>query len=270
MTGSGSNGRIVKKDVLAAVEGTTVAHAPAPVVVGDRRIKAVVPVKGMRKAIADNMMDSLHNSAQLTFTQDFDMTEIMQLRKELAEKEDTLGYKVSYMDLIALIITKAIKQMPIVNASLVGNEIKIWEEINLGIAVATEINQYEFGLFVPVVKDIGNKTLHEINHDIKDLTTRARDNSLAPEEMTDGTITLSSAAFIQGLVASTPVLSPGQAMMIQPGQIEEQVVARNGEIVIRPIMKISFTFDHRIVDGVPAGKFAAKIKDLIECPGLLL
>ena len=160
--------------------------------------------------------------------------------------------------------------MPIVNSSLVGGEIKVWEDINLGLAVATEISEYEHGLFVPVIKNIGNKTLSEINSDVKDLTGKAREGRLSPEEMSEGTITLSSAAFIQNLVCSTPVLSPGQVMMVQPGQIEEQVVARNGEVVVRPMMKINFTFDHRVVDGIPAGKFAAKIKDLIECPGLLL
>lgn len=269
LNGSGPNGRIVKRDILAAIAGDA-ATPLIPAAVGERKVKAVVPVKGMRKAIADNMMLSLSTSAQLSFTQDFDMTEIMQLRNELVSKEEMLGYRVSYMDLIALILSKAVKQVPIVNASLIDNEIKVWEDINLGIAVATEINSYEYGLIVPVVKNIGHKTLADINADIKDLTGKARDNRLSPEEMSDGTITLSSAAFIQGLVCSTPVLSPGQAMLIQPGQIEEQVVARDGEIVIRPIMKINFTCDHRIVDGFPAGKFAGKIKELIECPGLLL
>ena len=268
--GTGPNGRIVKRDVLAAAESRKAVSSTASTDESGRKIKATVPLTGMRKVIAENMMLSLSSTAQLSSTNEFDATELVRLRKRLLAKEDGFGLRVSYTDIFALIVARAARKVPIVNASIIGSEIRIWEEINLGIAIATEISEYASGLYVPVVKDAGRKSLFEIASEIKALAAKARGGELAPADMSDGTLTLSSAAFSGGLVCSTPILNPGQAMLVQPGPIQEKAVVRNGEIVIRQMMGVNFTYDHRIIDGVPIGKFAKQISELMEYPELLL
>lgn len=289
LTGTGPHGRVVKQDVLAAVEVRKAAPvvvsappepvpvaapfagapAPAPVLEGRPKVKAVVPVRGMRKAIADSMMRSLSEAAQLSYSIEIDATELVRLRERLVAKEEKLGVRVSYTDILALVFVRAIKKVPIVNASLIGDEIIVWEDINLGIAIATEINEYECGLFVPVVKNAGCKSLFEISREIKDLTGKARKGTLSLDDMQGGTVTLSSAAFVN-LFASTPILNPGQALLIQPGPITDKPVAKNGEVVVRPMLTISFTFDHRIADGIPLGKFAKYVTEFVEDPEMLL
>ena len=272
---TGPNGRIVKRDVLAAVENRKKVSTPALAVTTPTSdvgltVKATVPLTGMRKVIADNMMLSLSSTAQLTSTNEFDATELVQLRKRLLAKEEKLGLRISYNDIFSQIVARAARKVPIVNASIVDDEIRIWEEINLGIAIAIEISEYASGLYVPVVKNAGRKSLFEIASEIKTLTAKARGGELTPADMSDGTLTLSSAAFSGGLVCSTPILNPGQALLVQPGPIQEKAVVRNGEVVIRQMMSVNFTFDHRIIDGVPIGKFAKQISELMECPELLL
>jgi pyruvate dehydrogenase E2 component (dihydrolipoamide acetyltransferase) len=280
VSGTGPHGRIVKDDVMAAVETRKAAPAAeaapvaappaeAPALEGRPRVKAVVPVRGMRKAIADSMMKSLREAAQLSFTIEVDATELVRLRQSLVAKEKKLGIRVSYTDILALVFVRAIKNVPIVNASLIGEEILVWDEINLGIAIATEINEYECGLLVPVVKNAGCKSLLEISREIKELTGKAREGTLSLEDMQGGTVTLSSAAFVK-LSGSSPILNPGQALLIQPGPITDKPVAKDGEVVVRPILTISFTFDHRIADGIPLGKFAKYVTDFLEDPELLL
>ena len=276
VTGSGPNGRIVKKDVLAALDSSASAPAvptsapAAPVDETGLKVKTVLPIKGIRKAISDNMLASLNGSAQMSLTFEVEATGLKKLRTSLVNKQDKIGAKVSFTDLFALVVARAAAQVPITNAAIVGQEIKVWEDINLGVAIATEISEFETGLYVPVIKDAGRKSLFAICRELKDLIVKAKDGNLAAEEMSGGTITLSSAAFVGGMLGTTPILSPGQAMLVQPGPIEDKPVARDGEVVIRPMMVVSLTYDHRIVDGVPAGKFAGKIREMIEDPELLL
>ena len=276
LTGSGSNGRIVKRDILAALEAPQIqstaptAEPATPVVAGGLKVKTVLPFKGVRKAISDNMQASLNGSAQMSLSFEVDASALKQLRASLVSKAEKIGVKVSFTDLFALVVARAAAQVPIVNAALVGEEIKVWDDINLGVAIATEISEFETGLYVPVVKDAGRKSLFTICSELKELIGKAKEGNLASDEMSGGTITLSSAAFLGGMLGTTPILSPGQVMLIQPGPIEDKPVVRDGEIVARPMMVFSLTFDHRVVDGVPAGKFAGKIRELIEDPELLL
>jgi pyruvate dehydrogenase E2 component (dihydrolipoamide acetyltransferase) len=279
VSGTGPNGRIVKKDVLAAIDSAaaavqSVAPEPvaevAPVSEDGLKVKTRVPVKGMRKAIADSVVYSLQSSAQLSYTMEVDVTEIMALRTRLVEKAEKIGVKVSYTDILTYIVARAALKVPIVNSSFVGDEILVWEDVNIGVAMATEISEYESGIFIPVVKDAARKSLFEISKEIKDMASKARAGKLAPEELKGATITLSSAAFTPAMVMTTPILSAGQAMMVQPGPIMEKPVARNGEVVIRSMMPMNFTFDHRILDGVPAAKYFRHINDMIEETDLLL
>lgn len=285
VAGTGPHGRIVKEDVLGAIEArksapaaveaaeervpAAPAEAPAVAMEGKPKIRATVPYKGMRKSIGDSMMKSLANAAQLSFGVEIDATELVNLRERLVAKADKLGVRVSYTDILALVFVRAIKKVPIVNSSLIGDEIVVWDDINLGIAIATEINEYESGLYVPVVKDAGRKSLFEISREIKELSTKARNGALSLEDMQGGTVTLSSAAFVD-FAFGTPIMNPGQGLIIQPGPITEKPVVKNGQVVPCKVITISFTFDHRICDGIPLGKLANLIRDYIEDPELLL
>ncbi|GAI79330.1 unnamed protein product, partial [marine sediment metagenome] len=168
IAGTGPGGRIVRGDIEKEIEAKKKVEV-TPEVYQGRRIKSVIPLKGMRKAIAEHMHRSLSVAAQLTLTAEVDMTEIVKLRKSLVAQEEALGTRITYTDLLVLAIAQLLKDQPIVNSSLIDNEIKLWESINIGVAVALEE-----GLIVPVVKDADKKSLVEISKTIKSLAQKAR------------------------------------------------------------------------------------------------
>ncbi|MBW1750912.1 MAG: 2-oxo acid dehydrogenase subunit E2, partial [Deltaproteobacteria bacterium] len=190
ITGTGPGGRIGKKDVLKAIEAAAAPATPVPAapdwsgdVVDGKRVKATVPVRGMRKAIGEHMIRSLAVSAQLSSMAEVDMTEMIKLRKSLLTKEDEIGVRISYTDLLILAMVKAVQHVPMVNSTIIGDEIKIWEDINVSIAVALEKGEYESGLIVPVLKNCEKKSLVEISRGVKDLGRRARSGELLPEDL---------------------------------------------------------------------------------------
>jgi pyruvate/2-oxoglutarate dehydrogenase complex dihydrolipoamide acyltransferase (E2) component len=163
-------------------------------------------------------------------------------------------------------VAKVLKEHPIINSSLIDNEIKIWEEINIGVAVAVEE-----GLIVPVVKNADRKSLVEISKEARALAEKARAGKLMPDDVAGGTFTITNlGAFGGGYGFGTPIINQPQAAILGTGAITERPVVRQGQIVIRPIMAYSFTFDHRVLDGAPAGRFMAALTQLLENPGLLL
>ena len=275
MVGSGPAGRIVKRDVDAALAARAAGPVPtAPALPGEvfdgKRVKVTLPVSGMRKAIAEHMQRSLAVSAQLSFMGEIDMTEMKRLRQILLQKEEEIGLRVTYTDLFVYVLARAIPHVPIVNSSLIGDEIRIWDDINIGVAVALEVNEYETGLIVPVVKQADRKALTEISRTVRDLTTRARARKLTAEDVSGGTITLSNAgAFSSGWGVSTPILNQPEVALIQPGGIFDRPVAVDGQLVIRPIMTLSITCDHRVLDGIPMTRLYNKLKELAENPSLL-
>jgi pyruvate dehydrogenase E2 component (dihydrolipoamide acetyltransferase)/2-oxoglutarate dehydrogenase E2 component (dihydrolipoamide succinyltransferase) len=278
ITGSGPGGRIKKEDVIHFMESGEAVAAAAPAaeawsgeVVDGKRVKAGVAYTGMRKAIADHMMHSQAVSAQLSNMGEIDVTQLVRLRKSYLAKEEELGVRITYTDIIVMLLTKAIQYVPIVNSSLIDNEIKIWEDINVGVAVTVEAGEYDSGLIVPVVKNTERKSLVEIAKSIRDLTTRARNSQLTPDEVTGGTITLSNVgAFTSGWQVGTPIINQPQSVIIATGGIYEKPVGVDGKIVLRPHMTFSFTFDHRIMDGAPMAKFYSKIIELASNPEYLL
>jgi pyruvate dehydrogenase E2 component (dihydrolipoamide acetyltransferase) len=272
VTGSGPGGRIVKKDIIEALESGPPEAAPAPETKDfeGKRVKRTIALRGMRQAIADHMMQSLSVSAQLTLSGEIDMTEMINFRNSLLKKQEEIGQRISYTDLMVYVLAKAIKYVPIVNSSLIDNEIKIWEDINIAVAVSLEVDEAESGLIVPVVKDAGNKSLLEISHCIKDLTGRARSGELTVDDMSDGTLTLSNTGiFAPGWTVSTPIINQPQSVIVLTGGIFDKPVVVDKEIVSRPMMTTSITFDHRVMDGAPIHKFLTKFKALIEQPELL-
>jgi len=272
VTGSGPGGRIVKKDIIQAIEtGLPEAAPPAEVERYEgKKVKKTIALRGMRQAIAEHMVHSLSVAAQLTLSGEIDMTEMIKLRKSLLQKEEIVGLRISYTDLLVYALTKAVKLVPIVNSSVVDNEIKIWEDINIAVAVSLEVDEAESGLIVPVVKDAGNKSLLEISRSIKDLAGRARNGQLTADDMADGTLTLSNTGvFAPGWTVSTPIINQPQSVIVLTGGIFEKPMVVNGEVVVRPMMTTSITFDHRVMDGAPIHTFLSKFKAFIEQPELL-
>jgi pyruvate dehydrogenase E2 component (dihydrolipoamide acetyltransferase) len=281
VVGTGPGGRITKDDVEKAIElkkkappETPVAGAvPAAGEYDGKRIKAIISLKsGMRKAIASHMQRSLAISAQLTLMGEIDMTEVQKLRAEFLKQEEDIQTRITYTDIFVFIITKVLKEHPIINSSLIDNEIKIWEDINIGVAVALESNNSTGGgLIVPVIKRADQKSLVEISKELKELIGKAREGRILPDEVTGSTFTITNLGGAGGGYGfGTPIINQPESAILGTGAITDRPVVREGKIVIRPIMTYSFTFDHRVVDGAPAAAFMSTLTMLIESPGLMI
>jgi len=269
ITGTGPGGRIVREDIEKEIEAKKKAKVTpevTPEVYQGRRVKSVIPLKGMRKAIAEHMHRSLSISAQLTVMGEIDMTEMVKLRQSLVKKEEALGTRITYTDLFVFATAKLLREHPIVNASLIDNEIKIWENINIGVATALEE-----GLIVPVVKDADKKSLVEISKTVRSLVQKARDGKLTPDEVTGGTFTITNlGALGGGYRFETVIINQPEAAILGTGGITDRAVVRDGKIVIRPVMTYYFTYDHRVFTGAVAAEFMASATQLMENPSPLV
>jgi len=271
ISGSGPGGRIVRADIERAIAEKETAVAPSPGIYEGKRVKHTIPLTGMRQAIAEHMHRSLSVSAQLTRMGEIDMTQMIRLRNTFIEREKAIGVRVSYTDLFVLVLAKALRDHPIINSSLIDTEIKIWEDINIGVAVALEVGEYESGLIVPVVKNADKKSLLEVCTAVRELTEKARSRTLMPDDVSGGTFTLTNVGvFGPGWSLGTPIINQPQSAILQTGAISERPVAIKGQVVVRPIMTYSLTFDHRVLDGAPAARFMEGVRELMENPDLLL
>jgi len=268
--GTGPDGRIVKEDIEKALEKQTKGVAPPEEVMRalfqGRKVKQTIPIKGMRRVIAERMVSSLSNSAQLSFLGKFDVTELIQFRKALLNREKAIGVSVTYTEILVYVIARALKDHPDINVSLIENEIKVWEDINIGVAVALG----KEGLLVPVVKQADKKSLVEISQEVKTLAEKAREGKILPDEVTGGTFTLTSIGAIGVSDYQTPVINQPESAILGTGPIRDEPVVKNGQIVIAPMMPYSLTIDHRVINGFGAEQFLASLKELVETPGLLL
>jgi len=190
----------------------------------------------------------------------------VRFRENLMRREESLGVRISYIDLLVFVLAKALREHPAINCSLIESEIKLWEDINIGVAIALG----EEGLIVPVVKNADQKSLVEISKTVKILNQKAQERKLVPDEVTGGTFTLSTVGRGGESRFQTPILNQPEAAILGVGPIEDRAVVRNGQIVIRPIMPYSLTFDHRVINGYGAEQFMGKIRELVEAPDLLL
>jgi len=270
VAGTGPNGRIIHEDIEKAIADKKTAPAPsaaAPAATaGERSVKQTIPLTGMRGTIAERMHHSLAVSAQLTAMGEIDMAEIISLRNNLAAQENTLGTRVTYTDVLVFAIARILRDHPKVNASIVNNEIKVWEDINIGVATALEN-----GLIVPVVKHADQKSLADISKEIKLLVEKARENKLSADEITGGTFTLTNlGALGSGWTFETAIINQPESAILRVGAITDRAVVREGQIVARPIMTYSLTYDHRVVDGAVAAKFISSLVSALENPALLL
>jgi len=268
VTGTGPGGRITREDIEKAIASQVTAPPAAPEVKvsAERRVKTTVPLKGMRGAIAEHMHRSLSISAQLTAMGEIDMTEMVKLRNDLLEREKVIGARITYTDLLVFAIARVLREHPMLNSSIIDNEIKVWEDINIGVAVALDE-----GLIVPVVRNADQKSLVEISQTVRTLAEKAREGKLKPEEVTGGTFTLTNlGALGAGWTFETAIINQPESAILRVGGITERAVVREGQIVIRPIMTYSLTYDHRVIDGAVAAKFLSSLISTLENPTLLL
>jgi pyruvate dehydrogenase E2 component (dihydrolipoamide acetyltransferase) len=265
INGTGPGGMIQREDIQKAIDLKGKGGA-SPALPQDKKVKSRVPLRGMRAAIAENMYRSLSTSAQLTVMGEIDMAEIVKLREALTRQAEALGTGITYTDIFVFLVSRALKDYPMVNSSVVDKEIVLWEDINIGVAVAMED-----GLIVPVVKNADKKSIVEISEAIKALGAKARDKQLGPDDVSGGTFTITNlGARGGGYRFETVIINPSESAILGTGGITDRVVAREGQIVIRPIMTYYFTYDHRVVDGAMAAEFMASLIRLMENPYLAL
>jgi len=266
VTGTGPGGRIIREDVEAAMRARDEAPAMATGEYAGKQVKERIPLVGMREAIAEHMQRSLAISAQLTMMGEIDMSQIVRLREEFLRQEKSLGTRISYNDIFIYVCARALLDNPIINSSPEGNEIVVWEDVNIGVAVAIEE-----GLIVPVVHNADKKSLVEISRESASLVEKARTGSLSPDDVMDGTFTVTNLGAVGGGWGfGTPIINQPQSAILGTGAIGDRAVVRDGQIVARPIMTYSFTFDHCVIDGAPAAKFIARVIQLLESPGLFI
>ena len=252
LTGTGPRGRIVRDDVLKVVR--TLEVSPARI---DLEVAETIPLSGKRKTLSDRISKSARETAQVTINMEIDATNMSATynRNRSGGKS-----KVSYTDLVVWAASRALREVPIMNSALEGNMIKIYKDVNVGVAVALE-----HGLIVPVIHDTDNKTLSEISVLSKELVEKARQDRLSLSDVMNGTFTVTNLG-IYDVDAFTPIVNPPQTGILGVGRIREKPVVENGEITIRPVVTLSLSFDHRVVDGVPAARFLQRIKKLLESP----
>jgi pyruvate dehydrogenase E2 component (dihydrolipoamide acetyltransferase) len=245
-------GRIGKEDVFRAWATAQEQQGEIP----ERR----EPLAGMRRIIAQRMSESKRIAPHVTINMEVDMSRAKALRSALKAQ----GQKVSYNDIVVFAAARALREFPVVNASIVEDEIVYHSNVNVGVAVALDN-----GLIVPVVKNADRKDLTTIATEAKDLAKRAREGKLGPDEVSGGTFTVTNLG-MYGVDSFTPVINQPESAILGVNRIAEQLVVIDGEIAIRPLMNLSLSFDHRLVDGALAAQFLAHIKAYLEEPALML
>ena len=286
----GDGGRVTKEDVVnyvqqqsqqpqaapaptnGASQQPAPAQAPAPggeaapfSLLSDQRREERVRMSRRRQTIAKRLVEAQQNAAMLTTFNEVDMTAIMELRKRRRDAfKERHGVSLGFMSFFTKASIGALKAFPEVNAEIQGDEIVYKNYYDIGVAVGVDE-----GLVVPVVRDADRKSFAQIEQDIVDLATRAQENKLKLDELAGGTFTITNGGIFGSLV-STPILNPPQVGILGMHKIQERPVAIDGEVVIRPMMYLALSYDHRIVDGREAVQFLVRIKDLLEDPENLL
>ena len=267
--GSGSMGRITEEDIRkAATQGRAMggqAAATASPLVG-RPNEERVPVRGLRKIVAERMAKSIHTTAQVTHVDEADMTELVLLREAFKGSAEKRGVKLSFLPLMIKAVIPALKEFPYINASLdeEAAEIVLKKSYNIGIATDTEN-----GLVVPVVKDADKKDVFEIAAEIQRLAAKARSGQLTLDDVHGSTFTITNQGSVGGLFA-TPIINYPESAILGTHKISKRPLIRDGKIEIRDVMYLSLSFDHRILDGAYAARFVNRVIGVIQDPKLLL
>ena len=259
---SSKKGVVTKKDILEA-EKTQKVTEPSKVKESISEISSSerVPMTRLRSVVAKRLLESQAQTASLTTFNEVDLHEVKVLREKYKESfEEKFGVKLGFMGMFLKASSIALQEMPIVNASIDGDDIIYHGFQDIGVAVSTER-----GLVVPVVRNVQNLTIAEIELAIRDLSLKARDGKLDIEDMTGGTFTVSNGG-VFGSLLSTPILNPPQSAILGMHKIQERPMAVNGNVEIRPMMYLALTYDHRLLDGKDAVSFLVKIKEILESP----
>jgi len=298
LRGSGAAGRVTKEDVLTVLEGGKAAAAPAPAPArapaavqapAAAQIQAAAPVQAtapapapvvprtpgareervkmtpLRKRVAERLLSAQNNAAILTTFNEVDMGAVMALRKTYAERfQQRHGVKLGFMSFFVRAAVDALKAFPLVNASIEGDEVVIKHYYDIGVAVSGSR-----GLVVPVLRDADTLSMAEIEKQVAELGKRAREDKLTLAELQGGTFTISNGG-IFGSMLSTPILNPPQTGILGMHNIVDRPVVREGQIVVRPVMYLALSYDHRLIDGREAVQFLVRIKEGIEDPERLL
>ena len=275
VTGSGRDGRIMKEDVQKAIAAgtkaapaaaTPVATAPrAPVPADDAAREERVKMTRLRQTIARRLKDAQNTAAMLTTYNEVDMTATMDLRKEYKDIfEKKHGVKLGFMSFFVKACCHALREVPEVNAEIDGTDVVYKNFVHMGVAVGTPS-----GLVVPVVRDADQMSFAAIEKKIAELGVRARDGKLSMAEMQGGSFTISNGG-VYGSLMSSPILNPPQSGILGMHKIQDRPVAINGQVVIRPMMYLALSYDHRIVDGKGAVTFLVRVKEALEDPRRLL
>ncbi|MEM6709368.1 MAG: 2-oxoglutarate dehydrogenase complex dihydrolipoyllysine-residue succinyltransferase [Pseudomonadota bacterium] len=279
VSGSGRGGRVTKEDVAEALEHraadtpavpSTVPSTPAPIVDEEiaqgERVERRVPMSRLRATIARRLVEVQQNAAMLTTFNEVDMAPIMKMRKHYQDEFQDAhnGTKLGFMSFFVRASVEALKKFPAVNASIDGNDIVYHGYYDIGVAVSTDR-----GLVVPVVRDADALSLAQIEDRISEYGAKARDGKLGIEDMTGGTFTISNGG-IFGSLLSTPILNAPQTGILGMHTIQDRAVVVDGEIVVRPMMNLALSYDHRLIDGRDAVQFLIAIKKLLEDPARIL
>ncbi len=274
--GTGKGGRVTKGDVLAhlenrdsAAEPDTTAVAPPvqerPQAVDGNRVEERVPMTRLRRRAAERLLSAQHENALLTTFNEVDMQPVMDLRNRYkTEFEERFGVRLGFMSFFVKAAVEALKKFPVVNASVDGDDIIYHGYFDVGVAVGSER-----GLVVPILRDVDRMPFSDVERRIRDFGERARDGKLTIDELTGGTFTISNGG-VYGSLVSTPIINPPQSAILGMHKIQERPVAVNGEVVIRPMMYLALSYDHRIIDGREAVQFLDTIRRTLEDPARML
>ncbi|MBX2979709.1 MAG: 2-oxoglutarate dehydrogenase complex dihydrolipoyllysine-residue succinyltransferase [Flavobacteriales bacterium] len=265
LKGSGPNGRITKSDVEAYIAGGVDAGGLLMNGWGGSRDQSRNKMSTLRKKVAERLVSVKNNTAMLTTFNEVDMSAVMALRDKYKDKfKEQKGVNLGFMSFFTKACTEALRLFPAVNAQIDGEEMLMHDYADIGIAVSSPK-----GLMVPVVRNAERMSLAEIEAKIKELAIKARDGKLSIDEMTGGTFTITNGG-VFGSMLSTPIINPPQSAILGMHNIVERPVAVNGQVVIRPIMYVALSYDHRIIDGKESVSFLYKVKEMIEDPTKLV
>lgn len=272
--GSGKEGRITKDDVVAYIESNRTKQsktAPASVKVESTTVaigareERRVPMSRLRAKVAERLLEAQHNAAMLTTFNEVNLKAVMDMRAEYKDSfEKKHGVKLGFMSFFTKAVVESLKRFPAVNASIDGQEIIYHGYYDIGIAVSTER-----GLVVPVIRNADQLSMAEIEQTIGDAANRARLGKLSIEEMQGGTFTITNGGVFGSLLA-TPIINPPQTGILGMHKIQDRPVVENGQIVIRPMMYVALSYDHRLIDGKDSVQFLVSVKELLEDPSRLL
>jgi 2-oxoglutarate dehydrogenase E2 component (dihydrolipoamide succinyltransferase) len=277
IAGSGRDGRITKADVLTHLttkEAAPTASAPAqsrapaapqPAMPAGPHAERRVPMTRLRARIAERLLQVQSTAAMLTTFNEVDLTEVNGLRARYKERfEKQHGVRLGFTSFFVKACIEALRRYPVINASVDGNDIVYHDYYDIGIAVSTDR-----GLVVPVLRDADARSFAEIEQSVGGFATRARDGAITLEELTGGTFTITNGG-VFGSLLSTPILNQPQSAILGMHKIQERPIALDGQVVVRPMMYLALTYDHRIIDGREAVQFLVAVKEALEDPARLL